>query len=398
MPSQGHADPTLLTLNAGSSSIKFALFGAAEPHDRKLAGEVERIGSPSATLSAKQAGTVVATDSPLGSGDHAQVALALIRWLSTYVDPKTLKGIGHRVVHGGLKVDNHQRITPELLAVFREAQPLALAHLPRELALIDAFTRALPGVPQVACLDTAFHRDLPRMARILPIPHRYFDAGIRRLGFHGLSYTYLMQALAADAPLESKGRVVLAHLGSGASLAAVRDGRPTDTTMGFTPIPGLVMGTRPGDLDPGLLVYLMRSEGKSADEMDDFLTKECGLAGLSESASDMRDLLARRASDERAADAVGLFCYQTRKWIGACAAALEGLDTLVFSAGIGEHSGEVRAEICQGLGYLGLEIDAARNKASAAVISSDFSRVTVRVIPTDEELVMARIVTDVLTT
>jgi len=269
-------------------------------------------------------------------------------------------------------------------------EPLDLAHLPREIAMIEAFEAHFPSVRQVACFDTAFHRDLPRVAQLLPIPRRYDRAGVRRLGFHGLSYTYLMEELGrlgADG-----GRIVLAHLGSGASMAAVKDGRPVDTSMAFTAMAGLVMGTRCGDLDPGFLVYLMREEKLGADQIDDFISKQCGLLGVSETSPDMHELIGRRTTDTRAAEAVELFCYQARKQIGAYAAALDGLDSLVFAGGIGEHSPEVRSEICLGLGFLGVEIDPDANAANSVLISTSDSRVSVRVIPTDEEIVIARIV------
>jgi acetate kinase len=235
------------------------------------------------------------------------------------------------------------------------------------------------------------------VARLLPIPRKYDEAGVRRFGFHGLSYTYLMEELARVAGAEvADGRVILAHLGNGASMAAVREGRAMETTMGFTPIAGLVMGTRPGDLDPGLLAYLVREERLGADEIDELISKRCGMIGVSETSSDMRDLIARRATDVRAAEAVELFCYSARKWIGALAAAMGGLDTLVFSGGIGEHSAEVRAEICAGLEFLGVGVDAGRNSLGAGLISGDRARVAVRVIVTDEEIVIARTVCGML--
>jgi acetate kinase len=238
---------------------------------------------------------------------------------------------------------------------------------------------------------------LPLVSRLLPIPRKFIDAGIRRFGFHGLSYTYLMDRLAAVAGTEAAGgRVILAHLGSGASMAAVRGGKPIETTMAFTPMAGLVMGTRPGDLDPGLLVYLMKEQKLTAGQMDEFIAHQCGLLGVSETSGDMRDLLAARAADHRAAEAVELFCYQAKKFLCALAGALGGLETVVFAGGIGEHSPEARAGICEGLGFLGLELDAARNARGGEVISSNESRVTVRVIATDEEIVMARIVRSAL--
>ncbi|HUB25031.1 MAG TPA: hypothetical protein VL992_06345, partial [Tepidisphaeraceae bacterium] len=264
-----------------------------------------------------------------------------------------------------------------------------LAHLPREIALIEGMRESFPGVRQIACFDTAFHRDMPRVATLLPIPRRYYDAGIRRLGFHGLSFTYLMSRLD---PAAVKGRVILAHLGSGASMAAVLGGKPMDTTMAFTPTAGLVMGTRSGDIDPGLLVYMLRVEKLTPEQMDEFVSHKCGMIGIAETTYDMRDLLQRRATDLRAADAIDVFCYQARRHLAALTASLGGLDTLVFAGGIGEHVPEVRAAICHGLDYLGLSIDASRNSSNSEIISAPNSRVTVRVIATDEEVVIARAV------
>jgi acetate kinase len=283
-----------------------------------------------------------------------------------------------------------------VIAELKSAEPLDLAHLPREIALIEAFGKAFVDVPQVACFDTAFHRHLPRVAQLLPIPRKYSDGGVRRFGFHGLSYSYLMSELARIAKPQAAGRVILAHLGSGASMAAVRGGEPIDTTMAFTPTAGLVMGTRPGDLDPGLLVYLSRIEKWTPDQMDDFLNSRCGLLGVSQTSADMQDLQKREANDPRAAEAVELFCYQARKWIGALAGALGGLDTLIFSGGIGEHAPEIRRRICEGLEFLGLRLDARLNSDVAPLISTPQSSVAVRVIPTDEEIVIARIVRELI--
>jgi acetate kinase len=277
--------------------------------------------------------------------------------------------------------------------VLHQAQPLDPTHLPQEIALIETLRRRFTDVPQVACFDTAFHRDLPRIAQLMPIPRRYDDAGLRRFGFHGLSYTYLIRELERVAgPEAARGRVILAHLGSGSSMVALQEGRPLDTTMAVTPAAGLMMGTRPGDLDPGLLVYLMRTEKLSSGQMDSLISHECGLKGVSQTSADMRELIARRSSDVRAAEAVDLFCYNARKWIGAFTAVLGGLDTLVFAGGIGEHSPEIRDGICEDLGYLGLRIEPDRNAAGSAVISADGSAVTVRVMATDEESVIVDIV------
>jgi acetate kinase len=270
--------------------------------------------------------------------------------------------------------------------------------------LTEAFHKRFPDLPQVACFDTAFHHDLPRVARLLPIPRRYEASGVRRYGFHGLSYEFLMgelarldgMAAALDETATARGRVILAHLGNGASLAAVRDGKPVDTSMGFTPTAGVPMSTRSGDLDPGLFWYLARTEGMSAKAFNEMVNFQSGLLGVSETSSDMRDLLEHETEDVRAAEAVALFCYQIKKWIGAFAAALGGLDTLVFAGGIGENAPAVRARICEGLGFLGLELEEKRNQANSDLISAASSRVTVRVIHTDEELTIARSVCRVL--
>lgn len=387
----------ILTINGGSSSIKFALFEEGDPPTRVLSGQAQRIGQSDASFSAKNSAGTLLADQPLQAEDHGQAVQQLIRWLRGHLGDAPLLGIGHRIVHGGVNLTQHQRITPDVLDELHKAQPLDLAHLPREIALIEAFASSFPNVPQVACFDTAFHRDLPTVAKLLPIPRRYARAGIRRFGFHGLSYAYLIGHLCRIAgDSAANGRVILAHLGNGASMAALKNGKPIDTTMAFTPTAGLVMGTRPGDLDPGVIVHLMRSENLSADQLDDLINKQCGLLGLSETNSDMRDLLNRRQTDSRAAESFEIFCYQAKKWIGAYAAALGGLDTLVFSGGIGEHSQEARAEICEGLEFLRLKIDPKANASNGPVISLPSSEVTVYVIPTDEEALIARTVGNVL--
>lgn len=386
----------ILTINGGSSSIKFAAFSPGDPPGRLLSGQIERIGQPGTMLTANDLAAASHEQKPIDASDHRQAANQLIDWITGRIGKNSIRGVGHRVVHGGVHLVDHQLVTPDLIAELRRTQPLDLAHLPREIALIEAFHERFPDMPQVACFDTAFHRDMPRVARLLPIPRKYDDAGLRRFGFHGLSYAYLMQELRRISADEAGGRVILAHLGAGASMAAVRGGKPIDTTMAFTPLAGLVMGTRPGDLDPGLLVYLMRAEKLTPDQMDSLLSHDCGLAGISQTSSDMRDLTARRHSDVRAAEAVDLFCYRARQWIGALAAALGGLDTLVFAGGIGEHAPDVRAEICAGLEFLGIKLDPASNAASAPVVSAATAHVTVRVIATDEEIMIAGSVLTIL--
>ena len=384
----------LLTVNAGSSSLKYALF-ALPGLERVREGKVERIG---------QAG---------GAADHA----ACVPKLLAAVGDATLAAIGHRVVHGGERFTAPVRVDAGVVTALRGLVALAPEHEPAEIALIEALGARCPGVVQVACFDTAFHADLPREAALLPIPRRYAARGVRRYGFHGLSYQYLMGELGrlegqecggesvgqrfpgspADSleipsgpPFSKGGRVLLAHLGNGCSMAAVRDGRCLDTTMGFTPAGGLVMGTRSGDLDPGLVAYLARVDGLDAAGFDRLVNAESGLLGLSETSADVRDLLAREADDPRAAEALAVFCHQAIKHAGALTAVLGGLDTLVFSGGIGEQAAPIRARLCAGLEHLGVALDASRNVQHAPVISTDDSRVTVRVIPTDEELQIAR--------
>jgi len=299
-------------------------------------------------------------------------------------------------VHGMQHVEP-ELITEPLLRDLRAMTSFVPEHLPAEIALIEAIRDRHPSLPQVACFDTAFHHDMPRVAQLLAIPRRLDEKGVRRYGFHGISYSFLMDELARVAgAAAARGRVILAHLGGGASLAAVAGGKSVDTTMGFTPASGLMMGTRSGDIDPGLVAFLARTEQMTAEQFEEMANHESGLLGVSESSSDMRELLALEATDVRAAEAVALFCYQASKWVGAFAAALDGLDTLVFAGGIGENAPPIRARICGGLRFLGVALDAAANERNEAVISASASRVTVRVIHTDEELMIARAVYQVL--
>ena len=376
----------VLTINGGSSSIRFAVYEAGETLRRLLAGKIDRIGLR---------GTKFVLDEPSGklpgvpAGGHRAAVDFLLDWLEAQPIFASIKAVGHRVVHG-MKHSEPKRVTLKLLAELRRITPYDPDHLPGEIRLIEALGRRHSKLPQVACFDTAFHRTMPRIARLLPIPRRYGAKGVERYGFHGLSYAYLMEELQRLDPAHARGHVILAHLGNGASLAAVRDGQSIDTSMGFTPASGLMMSTRCGDLDPGLVYYLARSERMSAAGFQKMVNHESGLLGVSAISSDLRDLCAREASDVRAAEAVALFCYQVKKWIGSFAAALGGLDALVFSAGIGENSPSIRSRICQGLGFLGVELDERRNADNAPVISTDASAVSVRVIRTDEELMIAR--------
>lgn len=393
------ANPRILTINGGSSSIKFALFEAGDSLQRILAGGIERIGRPEASLRVKGLNPVDTFSRPVTAPDHTVAVGALMDWIEQRSGMDAVVAVGHRVVHGGPNYCEPQRITSEMIEELHRLSPFDPEHLPEEILLAEAFHRRFSDLPQVACFDTAFHHDLPRVAQLLPIPRRYEAQGVRRYGFHGLSYTFLMEELARLAGAEAApGRVILAHLGNGASMAAVRDGKPVDTSMSFTPAAGLPMSTRSGDLGPGLVWYLARTENMSAKQFNEMVNSQSGLLGVSETHSDMRDLLDLESRDVRAAEAVALFCYQVKKWIGAYAAALGGLDTLVFAGGIGENASVIRARICEGLAFLGIEVDEMQNAANAGVISAADSRVTVRVMRTDEELMIARSVWNIVKT
>ncbi len=380
----------ILAINGGSSSIRFAFYHVGEPLKRELYGKVDRIGLKGTIFTFHDAGSNRPETRNLGTADSKLPTKFLIDWLAGQKGFDAVRAVGHRVVHG-MQHTAPELVTPELLDELRRISPIDPDHLPREIELIEAFRQRHPKFSQVACFDTAFHASMPRVAKLLPIPRRYEAKGVQRYGFHGLSYAYLMEELVRlGDPAAMKGRVILAHLGNGASMAAVREGKSIDTSMAFTPTAGLVMSTRSGDLDPGLVNYLARTEKMTAPQFDRMVNHESGLLGVSETSSDMKDLLDHEGKDVRAAEAVALFCYQAKKWIGSFAAALAGLDTFVFAGGIGENSPVVRARICDRLGFLGIRLDESRNTETAAVISTDASRVTVRVIHTDEELMIAR--------
>lgn len=379
----------MLTLNGGSSSLRFALYEIGDPPRQILAGKIDRIGLSGTTIVAGRAQEKSPAAKRIAAVDHCAAVNVVLDWLEHQAGFETVAVVGHRVVHG-MAHSTPELITPRLLAELRRITPYDPEHLPKEIEVIEATRRRHPRLAQVACFDTAFHRAMPRVAKLLPIPRRYATKGVERYGFHGLSYAYLMEELARLDPAAATGRVILAHLGNGASLAAVRDGRSIDTSMGFTPAAGLMMGTRAGDLDPGLLSFLARTERMTPARFDRMVNHESGLLGVSGTSSDVRDLLAREARDERAADAVALFCYQAKKWIGAYAAVLGGVDTLVFAGGMGENASVIRERICGGLDFLGVTLDRRRNAQNAPLISRSNSRVHVRVIRTDEELMIAR--------
>jgi acetate kinase len=376
---------TVLCLNSGSSSLKFAVYQVGREELRLASGAVERIGGSDGRLWLRTVAAEPVHEATQPVRDHASAA----RHVFAALKAQRLDGaaaVGHRVVHGGPELSSPQRVDAKLLTTLRQLVPLAPLHLPSEIAIIEAVGRARPAVAQVACFDTAFHRGMPERAQRLPLPRALWDDGVRRYGFHGLSYEYVLWKLGDAA----RGRLIVAHLGNGASLAAVREGRPVDTTMGLTPLGGLIMGTRPGDLDPGVLLYLMQEKRYDPQRLAALLTDASGLLGISASTSDMKTLLERRDTDPRAAEAVAMFCTSARKHIGALAAALGGLDTLAFTGAIGERAAAVRAEICRDLGYLGIQLDGAPNDADADVVSAPSSTCTVRVVRTDEELMIAR--------
>ena len=386
-------DGLLLTINTGSSSLKGAVYPLVVTSVADLPPVVNFFAEQTAPATWRlrvrgPGGDLSPADQALQDFGSALSGMCL--WLQREGQLERIRAIGHRIVHGGPKHLTPAPIDAQLITDLEGCVPLAPNHLPRAIATIRGMQQILPGLPQFACFDTGFHRTLPTRAKLLPLPRAITDAGVVRYGFHGLSYEYIVEQLRAIDPAHAGGRAVIAHLGNGASMAAVEGGVGVDTSMGFTPTGGLVMSTRAGDLDPGAIVYLLQARGYTADTLAKLLNHESGLLGVSSTSADMRELLARSATDARAAEAVELFCYQAKKFLGAYAAVLGGLDTLVFTAGIGENSAAVRQQICNGLDFLGLTLDDERNQRGAGVISTDNSRVTVRVIRTDEDLMIAR--------
>jgi acetate kinase len=373
----------VLSLNVGSSSLKFALFEIGATETRLADGAVERIGL-GPRLWIRDGATRGRAEAAVEAADGGDAVHAVLEAIGARFPAPG--AVGHRIVHGGPDHAAPERVGPSLLAALHRLIPFAPLHLPAEIAAIEAVAAHAPGLPQVVCFDTAFHRRMPELARRLPLPRALWDEGIRRYGFHGLSYEYVVAHLGAAA----RGRLVIAHLGNGASMAAVRDGEPVDTTMGFTPTGGLMMGTRSGDLDPGILLHLLAARGYDEPALERLVTQQAGLLGVSGRSADMETLLTERSANANVAQAVDMFCYRARTQIGALAAALGGIDGLVFTGGIGEHAAVVRWETCRGLEHLGIRLDTVRNERHADVISTPESPCTVRVVPTDEDLVIAR--------
>jgi acetate kinase len=379
---------TILTINSGSSSIKFSLYEAGPDPARLLFGRLERIGLPEGRFLAFDAEGGPLSSAVFEFPDHGAALKSLFSWLATRPEGRGMGAIGHRVVHGGAEYTAPSRVDKQLLSALKKLTPFAAEHLPHEIKAIEAVSSAFPGLPQVACFDTSFHRTMPQTATTFAIPAEFRAEGVIRYGFHGLSYEYIMEELSRLEPDRSKGRAIIAHLGNGCSMCAVREGRSIDTTMGFTPLGGLVMSTRTGELDPGIIVYLLKTRGYNPDELNELLNKKSGLLGISGISPDMTDLLAKEKTESSAALAIEVFCYQARKAIGALAASLGGCDTLVFTAGMGENSPEIRERIVEGLGFLGLEIDREKNKENSPVISK--GPVQIRAIKTNEELMLVK--------
>jgi len=380
-----------LVLNAGSSSLKFCVFCRPKTEGWRVeaAGQIEGIGT-APKMKAKGADGSILTDQKLGSevNDGRQAIMALAAWLRSAYGGSRVLGVGHRVVHGGPKFAQPVVVTPEVLTELHRLTPLAPLHQPYNLAAIEAAEERIPGVPQIACFDTSFHRGQPEVAEVVPLPRSICRDGVQRYGFHGLSYEYIASALPEVAPEIAGGRVIVAHLGSGASLCAMKAGKSVDSTLGFTALDGLCMGTRPGSIDPGVVLYLFQNLGLSAKEVETILYKKSGLLGISEISNDMRDLLSSDVPGARLA--VDYFVYQAAKHCGALAAVLGGIDGLVFTAGIGENSAEIRRRICHSSAWLGIELDEEANNRRGPRISKPGSKVSVWVVQTNEELMIAR--------
>ncbi len=390
-------DSHILTINSGSSSIKYSLYVLGETELLILKGELERIGVGRGFFYVRDKEGNQLAAQELDLPDHDAAFRTLFDWLQDHEIGKDLHAVGHRLVHGGMAHFKPQILSQTLIEDLKLLVPLAPDHLPHEIKGLEVVQRHFPNLPQVVCFDTAFHRRMPEVAQRYALPEPLLREGLRRYGFHGLSYEYIFQELVREAGLhQAAGKLIIAHLGNGASMAAIEDGRGLDTTMGLTPAGGLVMGTRPGDLDPGVMLYLLQEKGMTAAAVNHLINHQAGLLGISGISSDMQDLLAQEDIEAGAALAVELFCYQARKFVGALAAALGGLDTLLFTGGIGENSAIIRARICANLGFLGIHLDVNLNKENAPVISKKAGQVTVRVMKTNEELMIARHTRDLL--
>ncbi len=390
-------DKHILTINSGSSSIKFSLYQVGRYETMVLAGEMERIGQNSGLFHVRDADSKSLIDRRLAMPDHTAALKVLFEWLKSSAYNRGLDAVGHRIVHGGTGYKEPHFVTGELIAKLRKLSPCVPEHLPHELDAVETVSRLYPALKQVASFDTAFHQDMPQVAHLYALPRDLLKEGVLRFGFHGLSYEYIIEELAkVTAEDAANGRIIIAHLGHGASMAAVHNRKAVDTTMGFTPAGGLVMSTRSGDLDPGVILYLLKQKGMTPDQVNDVINRKGGVLGVSGISGDMEKLLEKERHEPTAKAAVDLFCYQAKKFIGALAAVLGGLDTLVFTGGIGENAPAIRWRICQGLEFLGIHLDPEQNRVHAPVISRNDSIINVRVMKTNEELMIARHTYDLL--
>ncbi len=380
----------LLVLNAGSSSIKFSVFklDGASALAHRLSGEIDGLGERPRFVAKDEAGTTLLEESLRGGYGHDDALAAILAWVDGRTAGAALAAAGHRVVHGGVRCTAPVRLAPDVLAWLDTLVPLAPLHQPHNLAAIRAVEKLRPGLPQVACFDTAFHTTQPPIAQVFALPYALSESGVRRYGFHGLSYEYVASVLPDYLGSAADGRVVVAHLGAGASMCAMRGRRSVATTMGFTALEGLPMGTRTGALDPGVILHLMSERGMSLAAVTELLYRKSGLLGMSGVSSDMRDLLA--SNEPRAAHAIDVFVYRVARELGSLAAALGGLDALVFTGGIGQHAAPIRARVCRDAEWLGVGLDAAANTRGGPRISPDGSRASAWVIQTNEELMIAR--------
>jgi acetate kinase len=391
------SDSNILTINSGSSSIKFALYRMGEDETLVFSGSAGGIGAGSGFFRTNDGGGKSLADKSVHMPNHNEALREITDWLKNMAGSDPFEAVGHRLVHGGSRFSKTHLITPQMMETLEELIPYAPDHLPHEIKAIRVFITSYPEVKEVACFDTAFHRTMPAVAQIFALPGDLRQHGVLRYGFHGISYEYLFGELRREAGKEAAaGRIIMAHLGNGASMAALKEGRSLDTTMGFSPAGGLVMSTRSGDLDPGVLVYLLKEKGLDVPAVNHMVNKEGGLLGISGISPDMKTLLAEERQNAHAAQAVELFCYQAKKFLGALAAVLGGLDTLIFTGGIGERAPSIRRRICENLEFLGVRLDRSLNETNSPIISRKDSPVTVRVLKTNEELMIARHTRDIL--
>ncbi len=379
----------ILTINSGSSSIKFSLWSVAEIEDRLVSGEIKGIRESEGIFYVSDRGSKRPKEMHLRIKNHTMALKLLLEWLKKNAHQPD--AVGHRIVHGGIKYSEPRIITNAIIKGLRKLSPFAPEHLPHELKAVEIVGQSYPDIKQVACFDTSFYHSMPRIARLYPLPSNFVKKGLLRYGFHGLSYEYIIDELHRKEGKDvANGRIIIAHLGHGASMTAIYEMQSVDTTMGFTPAGGLMMSTRTGDIDPGVILYLLEHKKMSPDEINELINRRSGLLGVSGISGDMKELLEKEDKDHRAKEAIELFCYQARKFLSGLVSVLGGLDTLIFTGGIGENSPSIRWRICNGMGFLGLYIDPALNRTNATVISKNDSIITVRVMKTDEEFIIAR--------